>query len=136
MLFAMVGQCMAEERSDSVDSKPNIVFILADDLGWPDVGFNGNSFYQTPNIDRLVSSGMVFSSAYSGGPNCAPTRACLMTGMYGPRTDIWTPGARSKGELQEDEVLSAEQAQYEKGDDVFKSVQALNAGCYFSSGGS
>lgn len=77
--------------------KPNFVFILADDLAWSDVGFNGNKFYETPNIDRVCKTGMKFNRAYSGGPNCLPTRACLISGMYTPRTQIWTPGGKSKG---------------------------------------
>ena len=77
--------------------KPNIVFVLADDLGWRDVGYHGARFFQTPNIDRLAREGMIFDQFYSGGPNCAPTRACLMTGMYTPRTGLYTPGGKSKG---------------------------------------
>ena len=77
--------------------QPNIVFILADDMGWMDTGYNGNLFYETPNIDRLAKDGLTFDRAYAGGPNCSPTRACLLSGMYGPRTHIWTPGAASKG---------------------------------------
>ena len=59
-------------------AKPNIVFILADDLGWTDLGCFGSRYYETPNIDRLAGQGMKFTNAYSNGPNCAPTRACLM----------------------------------------------------------
>ena len=81
--------------------KPNIVFILADDMGWSDMAFNGGKehkhFYEAPHLDRLAASGMVFSRAYSGGPNCLPTRSCLLSGMYTPRTQIWTPGGLSKG---------------------------------------
>ena len=77
----------------AAESAPNIVFVLADDLGWSDVGFNGAKFYETPNIDRLAAAGMRFNDAYSGGPNCLPTRACLISGMYTPRTQIWTPSA-------------------------------------------
>lgn len=77
--------------------RPNIVFVMADDLAWADVGFNGNEFYETPNIDALATNGMIFDRGYSGGPNCLPTRACLISGMYTPRTQIWTPGGRSKG---------------------------------------
>ena len=66
--------------------KPNIVFILADDMGWSDMAFNGGKehkhFYEAPHLDRLAASGMVFSRAYSGGPNCLPTRSCLLSGMY------------------------------------------------------
>lgn len=84
--------------------QPNIVLILADDLGWADVGFNvpaesrADFFYETPNLDALAASGMRFPFAYSGGPNCLPTRACLLSGMYTPRTNIWTPGGESKGD--------------------------------------
>ncbi len=78
-------------------SPPNIIFILADDLGWQDCGFTGAKFFETPNIDQLASDGMQFTAAYSGGPNCAPTRACLMSGTYTPRHEIYTPGGESKG---------------------------------------
>ena len=70
---------------------PNIIFIMADDLGWQDVGYRGAEFFETPNIDRFAAQGMTFTVAYSGGPNCAPTRACLMSGMYTPRHHIYTP---------------------------------------------
>ena len=80
--------------------KPNVVFIMADDLGWADVNFNGAPFYETPNFDAVAKEGMIFDRAYSGGPNCAPTRACLISGMYTPRHEIWTPGSASKGKLK------------------------------------
>ncbi len=80
--------------------KPNIVFILADDLGWQDAGFAGAEFFETPHIDRLAAQGMTFTAAYSGGPNCSPTRACLMSGTYTPRHQIYTPGGKSKGNPQ------------------------------------
>ncbi len=75
---------------------PNIVLILSDDQGWNDVGFNGDEFYETPNLDRMAREGMIFTSAYSSGPNCAPTRASLISGMYPPRHKIYTPGGKSK----------------------------------------
>ena len=56
---------------------PNILFILADDLGWSDVGCNGSRYYETPCIDRLAKEGMTFSNAYVAAPNCAPSRAAL-----------------------------------------------------------
>ncbi len=64
---------------------PNIVFILADDLGWRDTGYNGSRFYETPHIDRLARSGMVFTNGYAAAPVCSPTRAALMTGKYPAR---------------------------------------------------
>ena len=61
--------------------RPNIVFILADDLGWGEVGCNGQKKIRTPHIDRLASQGMRFTRAYSGAPVCAPSRCVLMTGL-------------------------------------------------------
>ncbi len=76
---------------------PNIVLILADDLGWTDVGCFGTKFYETPNIDRLAKEGMRFTNAYTNGPNCAPTRACLMSGKYSPRHGVFTVGDPWRG---------------------------------------
>jgi arylsulfatase A-like enzyme len=81
-------------------AKPNIVFILVDDLGWKDVGFMGSQYYETPNIDRLARDGMTFTSAYANAPNCAPTRASLMTGLYTPRHGIYTVGSAERGKSQ------------------------------------
>ena len=69
---------------------PNIVFILIDDMGWRDVGFAGNTYVETPNIDRLAREGVQFAQAYASGPNCAPTRACLLSGQYPPRHGVYT----------------------------------------------
>jgi len=69
---------------------PNVILILMDDMGWRDVGFAGNTFVETPHIDRLARTGMVFTQSYSSAPNCAPTRACLMSGQYTPRHGIYT----------------------------------------------
>jgi arylsulfatase A-like enzyme len=69
---------------------PNVVLILMDDMGWRDVGFMGNTFVETPNLDRLAKRGLVFTQAYASAPNCAPTRACLMSGQVTPRHGIYT----------------------------------------------
>jgi arylsulfatase A-like enzyme len=79
--------------SGAADAKrPNVVFILADDLGWTDLGCQGSRYYKTPNIDRLAAGGLRFTDGYACGPNCQPTRAALMTGQYGPRTGVYTVG--------------------------------------------
>ena len=67
---------------------PNVVLILADDLGWSQVGANGGKAYRTPNIDRLASQGMRFTSAYSSAAVCSPTRAALMSGQYPARLHL------------------------------------------------
>ena len=74
----------------SYKEKPNIVFILADDLGWTDLGVMGSDYYETPNIDRLATEGILFDNAYAAAANSAPSRACMMTGMYTPRHGVYT----------------------------------------------
>ncbi|MFO0843729.1 MAG: sulfatase-like hydrolase/transferase [Gemmataceae bacterium] len=64
-------------------AKPNFVFLLADDLGWSDVGFNGRKDWPTPNLDRLAGQGTIFKRWYTAAVVCAPSRAALMTGKYG-----------------------------------------------------
>lgn len=73
-------------------SKPNIVFIMADDLGYTDVACFGSRYYETPHIDRLASQGMKLT-CFHQCQNCAPTRAALMTGQYGARTGVYTVGS-------------------------------------------
>jgi arylsulfatase A-like enzyme len=77
--------------------KPNIVFILLDDLGYSDLGCYGSKFYETPNIDRLAMQGVMFTDAYAACPVSSPTRASVLTGKYPVRTGItdWIPGRQS-----------------------------------------
>lgn len=67
------------------DKKLNFVFILADDLGWRDLGCYGSTFYETPSLDRLAKEGMRFTDAYAACPVCSPTRVSIMTGKYPAR---------------------------------------------------
>jgi arylsulfatase A-like enzyme len=75
-------------------AKPNLVFILADDLGWSDLGCYGSTFYETPHLDRLAASGMRFTDAYAACSVCSPTRASILTGKYPARLHLtdWVPG--------------------------------------------
>jgi arylsulfatase A-like enzyme len=68
--------------------RPNVVVIVADDLGWADLGAYGSTFHQTPRLDRLAREGLRFSNAYAACPVCSPTRAALMTGRYPARVGI------------------------------------------------
>ncbi len=76
-------------------SKPNIVFIMADDLGYTDVACYGSKYYETPNIDRLATQGMKLLSHHHC-QNCTPTRAALMSGQYGARTGVYTVGGTDR----------------------------------------
>ncbi len=69
-------------------SRPNVLFILIDDLGWRDIGCFGSEFYETPNLDALAAEGMLFTDAYASCPVCSPTRASLMTGKYPARLGL------------------------------------------------
>jgi arylsulfatase A-like enzyme len=92
-------------------SKPNIIFILADDLGWTDLACQGGKYYETPNIDRLASQGMRFTNGYSAGPNCAPTRAALMSGQYGARTGVFTVGSIDRFDWQSQKLAPPQNVQ-------------------------
>src|SRR5687767_8098976 len=78
--------------ADKKAQRPNIIFILADDLGYTDVVPYGTKYYETPNIQRLAKEGLRFTAGYTCGPNCQPTRAALMSGQYNPRTGVYTVG--------------------------------------------
>jgi arylsulfatase A-like enzyme len=74
--------------------RPNVVLIVADDLGWADLGCYGSKYHKTPHIDRLAADGMRFTQAYAAAPVCSPTRASIMTGRHPARLGItdWLPG--------------------------------------------
>lgn len=86
-LAAGATLCQAADNSPP----PNIVFILADDLGWSDTGAYGSRYYETPHIDMLAAQGLKLTN-YHNCQNCQPTRAALMSGQYGARTGVYTVG--------------------------------------------
>lgn len=101
LLLTVLGAALAQLRVEAAADgpspslvRPNVVFILADDLGQRDVGAYGSTFYETPNIDRLASQGVRFTQAYAASNVCSPTRASLLTGRYPARLGItdWLPG--------------------------------------------
>lgn len=98
MLFAVVYSGGKITANQSVkNEQPNIILIIADDLGWADVGYNGNNFFETPNIDKLAGEGMIFNRFYPSAANCAPSRASLLTGMYTPRHQVYIPQGLARG---------------------------------------
>lgn len=83
--WGAVGHAAASETASTAQSeahRPNIIYILADDMGYGDVGFMGQERIQTPEMDRLAAEGMVFTQHYAGSTICTPSRAALMTGMH------------------------------------------------------
>ncbi|MEO6739076.1 MAG: arylsulfatase [Chthoniobacteraceae bacterium] len=88
LIMVPLSTLSAAQKPDSA-GKPNIVFLLIDDLGFADCGFNGGKDIHTPNIDRLAREGAILDSLYVQ-PVCSPTRAALMTGRYATRTGVYT----------------------------------------------
>jgi len=94
--------CSAVEAAEPLGSlrpdRPNIVFILVDDLGWADTGVYGSTFYETPNVDALAESGMMFTDGYAAGSVCSPSRVSILSGKYPARLDTtdWFGGHKKE----------------------------------------
>jgi arylsulfatase A-like enzyme len=107
VVFLLIGfGCLFEGKSEN--EKPNILFILVDDLGWADLGYTGSPFYETPNLDKLAASGMVFTDAYAASPVCSPSRAAIMTGKYPARLNLtdYIPGNQFYGPHKNQKLAS------------------------------
>ena len=97
MYTVLVSLTLILPSSAAPVERPNVVFILADDLGWSDTTLYGTTrFYQTPNIERLAKRGMTFTRAYSASPLCSPTRASILTGLSPARIGITSPVCHTK----------------------------------------
>lgn len=90
------------------NASPNIIVILADDLGWADLSSYGSTFYETPHLDQLAKEGIKFTNAYATSPVCSPTRASMMTGKYPTKTGVtdWIPGRSEDGKKREYEKIN------------------------------
>ena len=103
LVFAICLPCLETRGED----RPNIIFVLADDLGWTDLGCLGSKYYESPNIDRLAAEGLTFTH-YTVCQNCAPTRAALMSGQYAPRTGVYTVQSLARGKDEDRKMLVPE----------------------------
>ena len=94
LIISFVVPCAA--TTAAVPDQPNIILFLIDDLGWSDLGCQGSTYYQTPNIDRLAAEGVRFTDAYAACAVCSPTRASVLTGKYPARLLLtnWLPSGR------------------------------------------
>jgi arylsulfatase A-like enzyme len=92
-------------------NKPNIILIMADDLGYGDVGFNGNTIIKTPHMDKMANEGLIFTNFYAGGPVCSPTRGTVLTGRHYSRYGIFSANI---GHLPKEEI-TLQQLLKEKG---------------------
>ncbi|MEJ8819180.1 sulfatase [Lacibacter sp. H407] len=102
-------------EAQSKSKQPNVIVILADDLGWADLGSYGSTFYETPNLDKLASNGIRFTQNYATCPVCSPTRASMMTGKYAVKTGVtdWIKGRQEDGKAMPYEKLIAQPTAYQ-----------------------
>src|SRR5947209_20612170 len=100
LLALMLLPTPPSTRADETAGKLNVVLILADDLGWADLGCYGSTFHRTPHLDRLAGAGLRFTHAYAACPVCSPTRAALLTGKVPARLHLtdWLPGRPDRAE--------------------------------------
>ena len=87
-------------------------------MGWRDVGFMGSEYYETPNLDKLASGGMFFTNAYASASNCAPSRACMMSGQWTPRHGIYTVGNSDRGKSMDRRLVPTPNNEYMPDDNI------------------
>ena len=113
---SVAGTCMAhidcipeqisqQNAHKNTSKQPNIILINIDDLGWADLGYNGSLYYETPNIDHLHHLGISFQNAYAGASNSAPSRACMLTGLYTPRHGVYTVNPTERGKASDRKLI-------------------------------
>ncbi|HCC71358.1 MAG TPA: aryl-sulfate sulfohydrolase [Bacteroidales bacterium] len=102
IFLILIAAC---NNTDHNTPRPNILLINIDDMGWRDVGFMGSEFYETPVIDKLAAGGMIFTEAYASAANCAPSRACMMSGQWTPRHGIYTVGSSERGKSRDRKLI-------------------------------
>ncbi len=103
-VFFVFGSEKVSASSKKANNQPNIILILADDLGYSDLSMNGSDLYETPNIDKLASQSVIFSQAYASHPTCLPSRLAIQTGKYPSRLQVVNHS--HKPNLQEDITLA------------------------------
>ena len=103
LLLMLLNSCNKESLE-----KPNIVLIVADDLGWSDLSYMGSEYYETPNIDKLSKSGMTFYNGYASSANCAPSRATMLSGKYHTEHGIYTVTNSDRGSRKTRKIIPIE----------------------------
>ncbi|WP_321995537.1 sulfatase [Draconibacterium orientale] len=102
LCFCFVQHLLAGRK---ITKKPNILLINVDDLGWNNTGFMGSEYYETPNLDALARDAIIFTNAYAVASNCAPSRACLMSGQWTPRHGIYTVDSSERGKSKNRKLI-------------------------------
>ena len=98
--------------------QPNVIYINVDDLGWADVAYQGSSYYETPNIDALAQQGIVFSNGYASAANCAPSRACALSGEASPRHGVYTVNSSERGHSHTRKIVPTKNTLHLSGESI------------------
>ena len=125
-LGAVIMTPFLQTQGKAKDQKPNIVFILADDLGWTDLQCYGSKFYETPNIDKLATQGVRFTNAYAACHVSSPTRGSIISGQYPARTHLsdWLPGRKDFPFQKLKNAIPVQHLPYEKNGSFASVLQA------------
>ena len=129
MILTLLCMSICQVAEPAVAPPPNVVLILADDLGWADLACQGSDWYETPRLDSLAKEGMRFTDAYASAANCAPTRAALLSGQWGARTGVWTVGSGKRGK-QENRAMVPPENQRHLAASVLTIAEVLRAKGY------
>ena len=105
LILLFISLFISCQNIENKNENPNIVLIVADDLGWTDVSYMGSKYYETPNIDKLSRSGMTFYNGYASAANCAPSRATMLSGRYNTHHGIYTVGASERGNKKTRKII-------------------------------
>lgn len=125
--------CITNSKQNEISDaeKPNIVLINVDDLGWKDLGFMGSNYYETPNIDALSKQGMVFTNAYAGAANCAPSRACMLSGLNTPKHGVYTVGSSERGDATTRKLIPIKNTEH-LNDSIYTLPEMLKSAGYLT----
>ncbi|MDD7986865.1 sulfatase [Lentisphaera marina] len=111
--------------------KPHIILINIDDLGWTDLSYQGSEYYESPNIDALAKSGMIFDQGYAAAANCAPSRACLISGEQSSRTGVYTVGNPARGASNQRKLIPSPNTDFVDAEN-FTIADAMNSAGYLT----
>jgi arylsulfatase A-like enzyme len=108
LLFQIVIVALIHSGCDFSGEKPNIVIFFIDDMGWKDWSGGGSDYFETPNIDRIAREGINFTNGYVNAANCSPSRCCILSGQYTPRTDFYNVWTIHRGNKNTDRLSLSE----------------------------
>lgn len=124
--------CTKQIKKQKQVEKPNIILINVDDLGCKDLGVLGSNYYETPNIDTLAQEGVVFINSYAAAANCAPSRACMLSGLNTPRHGVFTVSPSDRGDIKTRKIVPIKNTKH-LNDTIFTLPEMLKSAGYITS---